>query len=172
MPSVFFMNPMAWEGSNSLGYAGTSCVTLYVDITDVIEKKVQAVDCISSQFYGGAYSRKRAELEDGSYGNRAGGAYGEQFQSFFPLVRHTLPITKTQLARIDESIEAIMGRISEMPGGFMPLPPDTAFTSEYRIHKEQFNEQARLRGFRQAIGPSGSFSQLSVSGRDTRCIPG
>ncbi len=140
VPSVYFMNPMAYTGSNSLGYAGTSRVDLYVDITDVIEKKVQALDYISSQYYGGAYSRKRAEIEDGAHGSRARVAYAEQFQSYSPMVRYTLPITNAQLDRIDESVEATMGRLSELVGGFLPLPPNTAFTSQYRIPKEKYDE--------------------------------
>jgi len=35
-------------GNNSLEYAGISRVDLYVDITGVIEKKVRALDYISS----------------------------------------------------------------------------------------------------------------------------
>ena len=47
------MNPMAYMGNNNLEYAGTSRADLYVGITDVIEKKVQALNHISSQFYSG-----------------------------------------------------------------------------------------------------------------------
>lgn len=140
VPSVYFMNPMAYKGVHSLEYAGTSRVDLYVDITDVIEKKVQAVDYILSQYYGGPYSRKRAEIEDGAHGNRACTAYAEQFQSLFPMVRYTLPITDAELDRINESPEAIMGRRSEMAGGLTPLPPNMAFTSRYRVPKEKYDE--------------------------------
>lgn len=140
VPMLYFMNPMAWAGSNSLGYAETASANLYIDITDVIEKKVQAVDCILSQHYGGPYSRKRAELEDGAHGNRVGTAYAEQFQSFFPMVRYTLPVTEAELDRIAEPAEANMGRRSEMAGGLLPLPPNTAFTSKYRISREKYGE--------------------------------
>lgn len=140
VPSLYFMNPMAYTGSNSIQYAGTSRVDLYIDITDVIDKKVQAVDYIFSQYYGGPYSRKRAEIEDGSYGNRAHVAYAEQFQSFFPMVRYTLPITDAELDRINEPSEAIMARRSEMAGGLLPLPPNRTFTSRYRVPKEKYNE--------------------------------
>lgn len=138
--SLYFMNPMAWEGSNSLGYAGTSRADLYIDISDVIEKKVLAMDCISSQYYGGAYSRKCAEIQDGAYGSRARVAYAEQFQSYSPMVRYTLPITSAQLDCASDPPEATMGRLSEMVGGLFPLPPNMAFTSQYRIPKEKYEE--------------------------------
>jgi len=38
------MNLIAYMGNNSLEYAGISRADLYVDITGVIEKKVQALD--------------------------------------------------------------------------------------------------------------------------------
>ena len=140
VPSIYFMNPMAYVGNNSLEYAGTSRADLYIDITDVIEKKVQALDYIASQHYGGAYSRKRAEYEDGGHGNSAYVAYAEQFQRFFPMVRYTLPITDAELDGIDVSPEVGMGRRSEMVGGLLPLPPNTAFTSQYRISKEKYDD--------------------------------
>lgn len=140
VPALYFMNPMAYMGHNSLGYAGTSHANIYVDITDVIDKKVKAMDYISSQFYGGAYSRKRAETEDGAHGGRARVAYAEQFQSFLPMIRHTLPITDAELELENESNEDLMGRRGEMAGGLMPLPPNMAFTSQYRVPKEKYRE--------------------------------
>ena len=140
VPAIYFMNPLAYMGHNSLGYAGTSGADVYVDITDVIDKKVQALDYISSQYYGGAYARKRAETEDGAHGQRSRVAYSEQFQSFFPMIRYSLPITDSELDLIDEPGEAMMGRRGEMAGGLMPLPPNMAFTSQYRVPKEKYGE--------------------------------
>jgi len=99
---------------------------------------LQALDYISSQYYGGPYARKRAETEDGAYGNRAYVAYAEQFQRFFPMVRYTLPITDSELDRINEPHEAVMGRRGEMVGGLMPMPPNMTFTSQYRVPKEKY----------------------------------
>lgn len=67
--------------------------TSIINITDVIDKKVKAQDYVSSQYYGGTYSRKRSETDDGAHGNKARVAYAEQFQRFFPMVRYALPIT-------------------------------------------------------------------------------
>ncbi len=65
------MNPTAYVGNNNLEYAGTSRADLCVGITDVIEKKVQTLNHISSQFYSGPYSRKRAEIDDNTHENSA-----------------------------------------------------------------------------------------------------
>ena len=140
IPCIYFMNPTAYIGNNSLEYAGTDRADLYIDITDVIDKKVRALDEIASQYYGGPYARKRAETSDGHYGNSALVAYAEQFQRFTPLVRYTLPITDAELARITEPQSAHMGRRSELLGGLMPLPENMTFTSRHRMSKEMYKD--------------------------------
>lgn len=139
-PVIYFMNPQAYIGNNSLEYAGTSRADLYIDITDVIDKKVRALDHIASQYYGGPYSRKRAEIEDGHLGNHAYVAYAEQFQRFLPMVRYTLPVTDAELDRGSEAPAAMMGRRAEMVGGLMPLPAQAGFTSLYRIPPEKYQD--------------------------------
>ena len=140
VPCIYFMNPTAYLGNNSLEYAGTARADLYIDITDVIEKKVRALDQIASQYYGGPYARKRAETSDGADGNSALVAYAEQFQRFQPQVRYTLPITDAELERITEPQSAHMGRRSEMIGGLMPLREGEAFTSRHRMSKEKYKD--------------------------------
>lgn len=140
VPSLYFMNPIAYMGANSLEYGATSRVDLIVDITDVIDKKVLALDEIGSQFYGGAYARKRSEMEDAHFGNKGSVAYGEAFQRLKPMVRYTLPVTDAELSVIDESIEAMMGRRSETIGGLMPLPEGARNTSEYRFTPEMYRD--------------------------------
>lgn len=140
VPAIYFMSPMAYMGNNSLEYAGTSRADLYIDITDVIDKKVRALDSISTQHYGGAYARKRAETEDGAYGNNAYVAYAEQFQRFFPMVRYTLPITDAELDRITESPATHLARRSEVIGGLMPLPGDMLFSDQHRVPREKYRD--------------------------------
>ncbi|MDP6750961.1 MAG: hypothetical protein QGH37_28900 [Candidatus Poribacteria bacterium] len=84
------MNLIAYMGNNSLEYAGISRADLYV--AGVIEKKVQALDYTSRQFYRGSYSRKRAETDNGAYGNNICVVYAKQFQRFFLwlVARHPL----------------------------------------------------------------------------------
>ena len=52
---------------------------VFIDITDVVDKKLAALDCLESQGYGGAYARKRIETSDGAFGTAAGCAYAEGF---------------------------------------------------------------------------------------------
>ena len=140
---TYFMSPQAYIGNNGLEYAGTDRSDLDVDITDIIDKKVQAMDRIASRFYGGAYARKVAEYGDGTHGQHASVAYAEQFQRFFPMVRYTFPITDAELDRISESPEAMMGRRSEMAGGLIPLPHNMAFTARYGVPKEKYRDRGR-----------------------------
>jgi LmbE family N-acetylglucosaminyl deacetylase len=136
---IFFMNPMAYMGHNTLAYASTAHVTHIIDITDVIEKKVQAMDVISSQYYGGAYARKCHEAGDGRTGGLGYVAYGEAFQAFFPGLGYTLPFSEVDISLSDESLaEEGMGRRSEMVAGLMPLPEGMGFSSEFRIPKELY----------------------------------
>ena len=52
---------------------------VFIDITDVVDKKLASLDCLESQGYGGAYARKRIETSDGAFGLAGGGAYAEGF---------------------------------------------------------------------------------------------
>lgn len=98
VPTVYFMNPTAYVGA-SLDNSFIGKIDLYVDITDVIEKKVQALDCISSQYYGGSFARKRVEATDGHYGYNAMVGYAEAFQRYSPPVTYTLPVSDFEIHR-------------------------------------------------------------------------
>lgn len=138
VPVVYFMNPQAYVGNNSLEYGGTDRADLYVDITDVIDRKVRALDQIKSQRYDGAYARKRSETEDGSWGQKAGVAYAEQFQRYQPLVLYTLPVTDAELDRVDSVSVNVMARRGEVVGGIMPLQEGTEYTAAHRVPKERY----------------------------------
>lgn len=66
---------------------------LFIDIGDVVEKKLAALDCMVSQGYGGAYARKRIETSDGAFGNAGGVAYAEAFISMNAETHYHLPVT-------------------------------------------------------------------------------
>jgi 4-oxalomesaconate hydratase len=78
---------------------------LLVDITDVVEAKVRALDALRSQQYGGDYARKRTEINDGALGVIAGTAYAEGFITYLPELAHTFPVSegRLRLARISEA---------------------------------------------------------------------
>ncbi len=70
---------------------------VFIDITDVVEKKLAALDCLESQGYGGAYARKRIEASDGAFGIAGGAAYAEGFISLKAETHYYLPVTEGAL---------------------------------------------------------------------------
>jgi 4-oxalomesaconate hydratase len=70
---------------------------IYVDVTDVVERKVKALDCLVSQRYDGIYARKRAESCDGYIGTRVDVPYAEFFVPNIPEVHTHLPIMESTL---------------------------------------------------------------------------
>jgi hypothetical protein len=132
------MNPMGYMGQNTLGYASTAHITTIVDITDVIDKKVKAMDMISSQYYGGAYSRKCHETCDGRTGGFGLVAYGEAFQGIWPETVYTLPFSEADARRSLDTGEAMMARRSEIVAALMPLPQGMGYSSKHRMSKEHY----------------------------------
>lgn len=84
---------------------------VFVDITDVIDRKFAAMECLVSQGYAGAYNRKRTETSDGAF---SGGtvAYGEGFIRMNAEVHYHLPVTAYARQRSRESDHEVMGRYS------------------------------------------------------------
>jgi LmbE family N-acetylglucosaminyl deacetylase len=74
-----------------------------IDITDVVEKKLAALDCLVSQGYGGAYARKRIETSDGAAGVAGGVPYGEGFISDRSETHYHLPVGDYSLQRARSS---------------------------------------------------------------------
>jgi len=66
---------------------------VFIDITDVADKKLAALDCLVSQGYGGAYARKRIETSDGAMGIAGGVPYAEAFISLHAETHTLLPVT-------------------------------------------------------------------------------
>ena len=137
---LYFMSSINHYGFSTLDYAGTARAELYIDITDVIDKKVRAYDQIYSQFFGGSYSRKTVETEDARYGQAAGCAYAECFQRYRPMVRYTLPITDFDLNAVTESHEVVRRRRTEMTGAFMPMPPGKGFETGLRVPAAMYDK--------------------------------
>ncbi len=70
---------------------------VFIDITDVVEKKLAVMDCLVSQGYGGQYARKRIETSDGAFGVEAQCSYAEGFISLNAEVHKHLPVTEHML---------------------------------------------------------------------------
>lgn len=89
----FFGEGAAGVRSNLWGASGGYYNDVFIDITDVVEKKLASLDCLISQGYAGAYARKRIETSDGAFGLAAGVAYAEGFISLRSETHYHLPVT-------------------------------------------------------------------------------
>ena len=83
-----------------------------IEITDVVDKKLAALDCLESQGYGGAYARKRIETSDGAFGVGGRVAYAEGFIKMNAEVHTYLPVTSHALRVAKESDHEMMRRHS------------------------------------------------------------
>ena len=84
---------------------------VFVDITDVIDKKFAAMECLVSQGYAGAYNRKRTENGDGAF-TCGTVAYGEGFIRMNAEVHYYLPLTAYARRHSKDSDHEIMRRYS------------------------------------------------------------
>ncbi|MBT3319294.1 MAG: hypothetical protein HN948_08255 [Clostridia bacterium] len=115
---VFFvgaLNGKPWSLSQSF----IAQWRVYVDITDVVDRKVKALDCLASQRYDGDYARKRAEACDGYWGTRMDIPYGETFIPMLPEVHEFLPIMDSTL-ETNTGWTARIGRLSEFKAHMVP----------------------------------------------------
>ena len=81
---------------------------VFIDITDVMDKKLAALDCLKSQGYSGKYARKRIETSDGAFGVAGGCAYAEGFITANAETHYCLPVTDYALQRARSSDHEIM----------------------------------------------------------------
>lgn len=93
----FFGTGAAPLPRNVWSAAGGYYNDVFIDITDVIEQKLAALDCMFSQGYAGAYARKRIETSDGAFGNAGGVAYAEGFITMNAETHYYLPVTEYAL---------------------------------------------------------------------------
>ena len=85
---------------------------LFIDIPDVVDKKLAALDALVSQGYGGAYARKRIETTDGAFGQAGGCAYAEGFIKMSAETRYYFPVTGQALELARASDHELIGRTS------------------------------------------------------------
>ena len=120
---VFFMGVQPACAPTDVLTAGmTVWCDVYVDITDVIERKVAALDMMSSQNYAGPYARKRVESVDGHFGLYSGVAYAEPFTSMRSQVYERLPLTDHTRRLVTEKKEAWHERVCRLQASQMPMP--------------------------------------------------
>lgn len=85
---------------------------VFIDITDVVEKKLAALDALMSQGYGGDYARKRIETSDGAFGTAGGVAYAEGFITLRAETHYHLPVTDHARQTARDSDHEHMARYS------------------------------------------------------------
>jgi LmbE family N-acetylglucosaminyl deacetylase len=85
---------------------------VFIDITDVVDKKLAALDALVSQGYGGPYARKRIETSDGAFGSACRAAYAEGFISWKAETHHYLPLSDYDRKLARESDHEMMARYS------------------------------------------------------------
>lgn len=92
---VFFV----WQHgeTTSLDYAVPRFPEIIIDITDVVEKKVRALDCLRSQYYPGGLGRKCIEGIGATHAIHCCVPYGETFMRYNPEVRAHLPVCEHNL---------------------------------------------------------------------------
>jgi 4-oxalomesaconate hydratase len=116
--TVFALQFPVVKLANLVGWAPD----VVVDITDVVERKVRALDALRSQQYGGNYARKTIEQADGSMGRNVGIAYGEGFIAYRPVAASHLPIDEATLERAAESEAALHARMDRFIAPYVDLP--------------------------------------------------
>ena len=108
---MFFFGEGAAHIPKDVFDARRSCYNeVFIDITDVIEKKLAAMDCLVSQGYAGKYARKRLEVSDGAFGG--GYSYGEGFLKLRAENHYYLPIPERMLQTAKLSDHELMDRYS------------------------------------------------------------
>ena len=85
---------------------------VFIDITDVVDKKLASLDALESQGYGGAYARKRIETSDGAMGMAGGVPYAEAFISLHAETHYLLPVSQYALNNARESDHERIRRVS------------------------------------------------------------
>ena len=121
---VFFMGTPAAFASLDVLTAGMAVwCDVYIDITDVIERKVAALDLMRGQGYDGPYARKRAEAVDGHFGLVVGVAYAEAFTSMHPQVYDRLPLTPHTRVKASEPNAEWHARVCRLLASQVPVSP-------------------------------------------------
>lgn len=101
---IFFMQPPEGTAprSNVLsGYTPGYC-DYWVNITDVVEEKVKALNMMKSQQYGGDYAKKTVECSNGVQGRIITESYAEGFIRFLPEYGKYLNVCQDRLDRQNE----------------------------------------------------------------------
>ena len=115
--TFFMIASVQTQSLGLLGYMHNPYIPVYVDVSDVIDKKVRALFCMKSQQYDNDYATKRTEVNEGAFGHHTGTAYAEAFVPAGPTLYNLLPVSEVALSRENEP--EINSRLR---GGKMTVP--------------------------------------------------
>lgn len=124
---TFFMIPSANRMNDSyLSAMFQPYCSYYVDITDVVDKKVAALNCMKSQQYEGRYAMKRTEVCEGAFGHHMRVGYAEAFIPCSPEIGFLLPLSEERYLWANEPEAETRQRGSVMKAPFFDqaTPPD------------------------------------------------
>lgn len=102
---AFMLCPADVRVDNVLAGANVAYASYYVEVTDVVDRKVKALQLMRSQKYDTkGYPQKTTEQWNGNFGARISAAYAEGFALLQPEVGHTIPVSpyRRWLAKSDE----------------------------------------------------------------------
>jgi hypothetical protein len=112
---VFFRGiPSAMMSRDVLSSQPRVYCDVYIDISAVIDRKVKAIDRLSSQDYTGPVTRKMLETYDGMLGTAGGVAYAESFMRYKPETYDYLPLEDLTRQRVKETQAESIARTARM----------------------------------------------------------
>jgi len=109
---------------SALDAGSTAVPNYFVDVTDVVELKVKALDIMRSQQYEGEYARKATEAWSGAFGYYNRTPYCEGFVLNKPIVSDRIHISEHWLKRSNEMEKDMFDRDFKMIAPFVPMQKD------------------------------------------------
>lgn len=121
---AFMLNPGETTAHDALTGAAPAAPNYYVDVTDVVDLKVKALDKLVSQQYEGPYARKSVESWNGVFGFYAGTSYAEAFIMLKPPVEKLLNVCDHWLNRANEHEKIHRTRDTQILACKVPYPSE------------------------------------------------
>ena len=119
---AFMLNGGDTTAYTALSAYNTAHPNYFVDVTDVVDIKVKALDLMRSQQYQGLYARKVVSSENGGFGIYTSAAYCEAFMLNKPVVSDKISICEHWLQRANEPELDRLTRDHRMIAAHVPMP--------------------------------------------------
>lgn len=119
---AYMLNPGDTMAFNALSAGSQAVPNLFVDVTDMVELKVKALDTLRSQQYQGEYARKNVESWNGVFGFNTSTCYCEAFVVDRPEVSDRIHVCDHWYIRANEPELNRFNRDCKMVAPFVPMP--------------------------------------------------